>query len=148
MRHVVADQTTNLTSLLVDALTGTVAELRLIDAGDMITFMRTSRWANIADLVQSSSEMHFTDGSLVFSCSGDFAVGYAEPASVSLDMEFQHEAVTAFFTLTLAPRETRVEIRKLFFTAPPESEDAGARIFAQALAGARLRAARDGRDAA
>ncbi len=134
MRHVVADQTTNLTALLLEALTGTVAELRLIDAGDMITFMRTGRWANVADLVQSSSEMHFADGSLVFACSGDFAVGYSEPASVSLDMEFQHEAVTAFFTLTLAPRETRVEIRKLFFASPPESEAAGARIFAQALA--------------
>ena len=133
MRHVVADQTTNLTALLVDALTETVAELRLIDAGDMITFMRTGRWANIADLVQSSSEMHFAEGSLVFACSGDFAVGYQEPASVSLDMEFQHEAVTAFFTLTLAPRETRVEIRKLFFTTQPESEAAGARVFAQAL---------------
>ena len=144
MRHVVADQTTNLTTLLADALSGTVAELRLVDAGDMITFMRTARWANIADLVQSSSEMHFADGSLVFACSGDFTVGYQEPASVSLDMEFQHEAVTAFFTLTLAPRETRVEIQKVWFTASPPSEDAGTRIFAQALAAARpATAARD-----
>lgn len=137
MRHVVDDQTTNMTALLADALSGTVAELRLIDAADMITFIRTGRWANIADLVQSSSEMHFVEGSLVFACAGDFTVGYQEPASVSLDMEFQHEAVTAFFTLTLAPRETRVEISKVWFPAPIVNENAGARIFAQALAAVR-----------
>ena len=138
MRHVLADHATKRTELLADALRDTVAELRLIEAADMIAYVRTGQWANIADLVQSSSEMSFADGSLVFACAADVAVGYAEPATVSLDMEFQHESVTAFFTLTLAPAETRIETKKVWFATSPSDEEAGTRLFSRALTSARL----------
>ena len=78
MRYVLADHATRRTTLLADALRETVAELRLIEAVDMIAYVRTGQWANIADLVQSSSEMSFADGSLVFACAADVAAGYAE----------------------------------------------------------------------
>jgi len=138
MRQAIADHDSKRTELLADALRDTVAELRLIEAGDMIAYMRTGLWANIADLVQSSSELSFSEGTLAFACSGEFTVGYGEPASVSLDMEFQHESVTAFFTLTLAPHETRIEIRKVWFATLPVDDEAGTRLFSHAVASARL----------
>ena len=144
MRQAIADHASKRTELLADALRDTVAELRLIEAGDMIAYMRTGLWANIADLVQSSSELSFAEGTLAFACSGDFAVGYGEPASVSLDMEFQHELVTAFFTVTLAPQETRVDIKKVWFTTSPADDEAGTLLFSQAVASARLGAPRPG----
>lgn len=138
MRDAIADHDKTRAALLAAALADTVAELRLIEPADMVAFVRTGRWANIADLVASSAELSFAEGTLAFACSGEVAVGYAEPATVSLDMEFQHGAVTAFFTLTLAPRETRVEIRKLWFSPGPVDAATGTHLLARAVTAARL----------
>ena len=138
MRHAIADQDPRAPALLAAALSETVADLRLIDVADLVAYVRTGRWANIADLVRSSAEFSFLDGALTFACSGEVAVGYVEPATVALDMEFQHGAVAAFFTLSLAPRETRVVIDKLWFASEPADGAAGLRLFERALTAARL----------
>ena len=141
MRNAIADHASTRTAILAEALRDTVAELRLIEAADMIAYMRTGRWANIADLVQSSAELSFADGSIVFACSGDFAVGWGEPVSISLDMEFQYADVTAFFALTLASKRTLVEIKKVWFATIPPDDATGTRLFAAAVSAARLAAA-------
>ena len=137
MRNMIADHDSTRTAILADALRGTVAELRLIEAADMVAYMRTGRWANIADLVQSSAELFFADGSIAFAYSGDFSVGWSEPISISLDMEFQYADVTTFFSLTLASDETLVEIKKVWFPTMPPDAAAGTLLFAAAVAAAR-----------
>lgn len=123
--------------LLADALADTIAELRLIDAGDMITYIRTGNWANISDLVQSSAELSFEDGAVTFACSGDYAMSWGEAPSIALDMEFQTNDLTAFFTLTIGPRESAVRIKDVMFTREPEDPKQATQAFAQALATAR-----------
>ena len=124
--------------MLADSLTETVAELRLIDPGDMIGYIRGQKWAAISDLVQSSTELSFCEGTLSFACTADFEIGWATPLSISLDLEFQTAAVSAFFTLVLGRRESVVEMKNVWFACPPASEAIGTRIFAQALSDARL----------
>lgn len=141
MRNAIADHALTRSAILAEALCETVAELRLIEAGDMIAYMRTNRWANIADLVQSSTELSFAEGTLSFACSGEFQVSWAKGASISLDMEFQGDAVTAFFTLTLGPAESLVEIKNVWFATIPADEEKGTRMFARAVAEARLSSA-------
>ena len=138
MRNATADPMTKRAEILAEALSDTIAELRLIEAGDMIAYIRTSRWANIADLVQSSTELYFEEGTLSFACSAEFQVSWANPASISLDMEFQGNGVAAFFTLTLAPQVSLVDIKTIWFSGMPLSEEAGTRLFQRAIAEARL----------
>ncbi len=138
MRNAIADHAQARTALLAHALRDTVAELRLIEAGDMIAYMRTGRWANIADLVQSSAELFFAEGSIAFACSGDYAIGWSEQMSIRLDMEFQHADVTAFFALTLKPQETLVEIKKVWFATQPDDESVGTSLFSAAIKAARV----------
>ena len=138
MRNVIADQGFPRNAILAEALSHTVAELRLIEAGDMIAYIRASQWPNIADLVQSSAELSFQDGALAFACSGDFQVSWSDPTSISLDMEFQTTTVSVFFTLTLGAHESLVEIKHVWFASTPTDDEDGTRILAQALAEARI----------
>ena len=142
MCEVIVDQVSRQAELLAAALAETAAELRLIEARDIAAFMRTGRWANIADLIQSSAELSLVEGSLIFACVGEGAIRDAKPASVRLDMEFQHGPVTAFFTLALEPNDTRVEIRKLWFSSAPADAATQTRLFEQALAAARIEPAK------
>ena len=78
---------------LADGLRDVAAELRLIDATDLIAFLRTEQFANIANLVNSSSELYFKPNTLSFGQSGDVQLKWGETPSIALDMEFQHLGV-------------------------------------------------------
>ena len=125
--------------MLANALGDTVAELGLIDLGDMIAYIRAGQWANIADLVQSSTELSFVEGTLCFACSADVEVEWGKPTSISLAMEFQVSEVSAFFTLKLGDLGSTVDIKHVWFASTPETEAAATAIFARALESASLR---------
>ena len=123
--------------VLADALGETIAELRLIDAGDMIGYIRAEQWANIADLVQSSAELSLYEGTVTFGYAGDYLLDWGDAPTIMLDMEFQSGEVTAFFTLTIAERESEIRIKDVLFGAVPADEHAATQTFARALAAAR-----------
>ena len=125
------------TEILADALGETIAELRLIDAGDMITYIRAGQWANISDLVQSSAELSFEDGAVSFAYGGDYVMSWGEAPSIALDMEFQTKELTAYFTLTIGPRESAVRIKDVMFSTGQTDQRAATHAFARALRAAR-----------
>ena len=139
MHNAVSDSGLTRNAILADALGETVAELCLIELGDMVAYIRAGQWANIADLVQSSTELSFIEGTMAFACSADVQLGWDKPTSISLDMEFQVSNVSAFFTLTLGAIENTVEIKHVWFAVSPENDLAGTRVFARALESALLR---------
>ena len=124
--------------ILADALVEVVDELRLIEPGDLIAYVRGGHWATIADLVGSATELFFREGALSFSCSAAYDVGWTFPPSVSLDMEFQAGAVAAFFTLVLGARDSVLDLNALWFASPRDDEAAATAELAAALAQARL----------
>ena len=138
MPDAVLSQTAHRAAILAQALAETVEELRLIDPGDMIGYIRGAKWASLADLVQSSSELSLREGTLSFACTADFQVGWATPPSISLDLEFQTKAVSIFFTLLLGRRDSTVEIRNVWFATTPRDEENGTRVLAREIAKARI----------
>ena len=138
MNETSADPAVARARLLADALADVVDEIRLIEPSDMIAYVHGRHWATIADLVESSTELFFREGALTFSCSATVDVGWTFPPAVSLDMEFQGDAVTAFFTLVLGAHDSVVDLNALWFGTPRADEAAATAEFAQALAGARL----------
>ena len=137
MPDFVTDNARHRAAILAEALGETVAELRLIEAADIIGDIRAARWANIADLLQSSAELYFKDGILVFSCAAAYAFDRANCPSIALEMEFQGAAVSAFFTLFLDRDEGVVALRHVWFATEPDSPAEGTRALARAVAAAR-----------
>src|SRR5271163_3342090 len=82
--------------IIADALVDVATELRLTDAAELILMIRSDHSANIADLVNSSTELFFKSGTLRYALSASFKAPWDATPIVELDMEFRHAAVCAF----------------------------------------------------
>ena len=125
--------------ILADAMVDVATELRLADPTEFALMIRGDQEANIADLVNSSSELFFKTGSLKYGLAAKFDLHWESTPTVGLDMEFRHEAVTIFFRLTIGAARAGVEIIDVFIDngEPTNAEESGARL-AEAIAGARI----------
>jgi hypothetical protein len=124
--------------LLAQRLKGVASELRLVDLVDLIAYIRNEQFANIEDLVNSSSELYFKQGTLTFGWAADLALDWNVPPKVKLDMEFRHLAVSVFFCLMLEPRQASVDIRCVIFERPSADPVENTKRLAEALADASL----------
>ena len=125
--------------VLADAIVGVATELRLSDPTEFILLVHGQQEANISDLVNSSSELFFKKGALRYALSADCALGWGSTPSVSLDMEFRHDEVTAFFRLIIGGHRAAVEVQEVLMEddedgVAPHSADR----LRQAIASARL----------
>jgi hypothetical protein len=100
--------------VLADAIVDVATELRLADPTEFILLVRGEQEANLSDLVNSSSELFFKKGALRYALSADCALGWGSTPSVSLDMEFRHDSVTAFFRLIIGAQRAAVEVQEVF----------------------------------
>lgn len=100
--------------ILADAMVDVATELRLADPLEYLTMIRGNQEANIADLVNSSSELFFRSGSLRYGLSARFDLKWEYTLSVGLDMEFRYAPVTVFFRLTIGRVHAGVEIFDIF----------------------------------
>ena len=138
MDNLVTDVARQRAAILADALGETVAELRMIDPGDIIAYIRAGQWANIADLVDSSAELSFQEGALTFACAADYALDWASSPTIMLEMEFQGDSISAFFTLVLDRTAGLISLRRVWFPIEPDSAAQGTQALALAVAYARL----------
>ena len=114
------------------------SELRLVEPADYVAFVRSERFANIANLVASSAEMFFKPGTISFGHSGDVDCKWGEPPSVALDMEFRHREVSVYFRLVLEAQQAGVEITYLNFEQASDAADDNTRRLKEAIDDARL----------
>jgi hypothetical protein len=112
--------------IIADALVGFASELRLTDAVELMSMIQNDHAANLADLVNSSTELFFKSGTLRYALSASFKAPWDATPTVEIDMEFRHAAVCAFFRLTIGQRRAGVEIRDILF------EESGLGYFAKA----------------
>lgn len=123
---------------LAHSLDRVAGELRLFDPQDYAAFIRLEMFGNVANLVNSSTEMHFKPGTLKFGMSGDVDLAWGKPPRVLLDMEFAHQDVSAYFRLILEDAEAAVEITYLSFAGKGGEPGRNTLRLADALADARL----------
>lgn len=126
--------------VIADAIVDVATELRLSDPTEFILLVRGEQEANIADLVNSSSELFFQKGSLRYALAADCSLSWGSTPSVTLDMEFRYDRVTAFFRLTLGGQRARVEVLEVLIEADKgaTSGHEAAEPLRAALAAARL----------
>jgi hypothetical protein len=104
--------------IIADALVDVASELRLTDAAELMAMVKNDQAANIADLVNSSTELFFKRGTLRYALSASFRAPWDATPSVEIDMEFRHARVCAFFRLTIGERRAGVEITDILFEEP------------------------------
>jgi hypothetical protein len=114
------------------------SDLRLVEPGDYAEFVRTERFANIANLVASSAELFFKPGTIFFGHSGEVDLRWDQPPTVALDMEFRHMRVNAYFRLVLEAQRAGVEITYLSFEGASVAPDENTRRLVEAIVDARL----------
>lgn len=114
------------------------SELRLIDAVDLIAYIRNEQFANIANLVNSSTELFFKAGTIRFGLSGDIDLKWGGMPSVSLDMEFHHMKVNVYFRLLLKALQAGVEITYISFEGSSSDPNENTQRLIRALSDARL----------
>ena len=124
--------------IIADALVDFASELRLTDAAELMSMIRNDHAANIADLVNSSTELFFKSGTLRYALSASFKAPWDATPTVEIDMEFRHAAVCAFFRLTIGQRRAGVEIIDILFEEQGLDDFVKAERLADALETARL----------
>ena len=88
--------------------------------------------------MDSSAELSFREGAVTFACAADFALDWASSPSITLEMEFQGHAISAFFTLVLERDAGLVSLRRVWFPIEPDNAAQGTLALAMAVADARL----------
>ncbi len=124
--------------IIADALVDFASELRLTDAGELMAMIQKEHAANLADLVNSSTELFFKSGTLRYALSASFKAPWDGTPTVEIDMEFRHAAVCAFFRLTIGERRAGVEILDILFEERGLDDFAKAERLADALETARV----------
>ena len=125
--------------IIADALVDVASELRLTEAAELILMIRNDHAANLADLVNSSTELFFKSGTLRYALSARFKAPWDATPVIEIDMEFRHAAVCAFFSLKIAQRRAGVEIVDILFDERGLDDLAKAERLSAAFASARLR---------
>ena len=124
--------------IIADALVGFASELRLTDAAELMSMIQNDQAANLADLVNSSTELYFKSGTMRYALSASFKAPWDATPTVEIDLEFRHAAVCAFFRLTIGQRRAGVEILDILFEDQGLDDFAKAERLSEALDAARL----------
>ena len=123
---------------MADAVREVASELRLIEPVDLVAYIRAERFANIDQLVNSSTELFYKPGKILFARSADVVMKWGEAPIVVLDMEFSHRQIQVYFKLKLEDSQAGVEIDYIKFGQPSADPSENTRSLIRAIADARL----------
>ncbi|MEO3384908.1 hypothetical protein [Mesorhizobium sp. CAU 1741] len=101
--------------IVANAIQEVVSELRMVDVGDYIAYIRLERFASVADLVDSAAELYFIPGTLRLGHGGEAHVGWSKLPRIVLDLELRPVGATVYFTLTMSARHAAVEVNYVAF---------------------------------
>ncbi|TWF53340.1 hypothetical protein [Neorhizobium alkalisoli] len=127
--------------IVATALSPVASELRLLDAGDLISLLRLERYSSLSDLVSSAAELYFHPGTVSFGAGGDFKLEWNGQPEVVLDLEIKPRGVSVYARLTLADQSAGLEIDHISFQNPSENPDENTDFLARSLLDAKFVAA-------
>ena len=125
--------------IIAKAIKEVVSELRLVDVGDYIAYIRLERFASVADLVDSAAELYFLPGTVRLGHGGDAHVNWSHPPRIVLDLELRPGGVTVYFALTMTAKHAAVEVNYVAFDNPSADPRANDAFLEDALERARIR---------
>jgi len=124
--------------ILADGIVDVASELRLLEVSELVAMIRDDQKVNIADLVNSASELYFLSGTLRYAGNADYLVRWDATPAILLDLELRVEPVRVFFRLSIARYSASVEILTKSFGETDLNDDASAELLRAAIRKARV----------
>jgi hypothetical protein len=124
--------------VLAESVIDVARDLRLVDATELVAWLRGQRFGNIAAVVRSSAELFFKGDALRFAMSGAADLAWSGRLAINLDMEFQHAGVECHFRLYLYDAFVGVGISYLTVKGGPCVSASAADCFRMAMTDARI----------
>ncbi len=115
-----------------------IHDLCLVDVADYIAFIRCELFGNIADIVNSATELTFYPNTLTFGLGGEYILDWNSTPKVMLDLEFSNMGVNAYFRLTLSSDSTEIDLHHVRFSETGKSPADNTALLAAAFDNARL----------
>jgi hypothetical protein len=120
--------------LLASSLKEFISELCLTNAGAMIAYICADHHDNIDDIITSSAELLLRPGLLRYAQSSSIEFEWGRAPSVTIDMEFCHRSLTAYFRIVFDGQSVGIDIIGILFSEPAGDADENLRRFVGALA--------------
>lgn len=128
-------------AIVAEAIREVVSELRMIDVGDYVAFIRMGRLANVSDLVDSAAERFFMPGTLRLGHGGEAHLEWTGEPKIVLDLELRPPGATVYFTLAMLADQASVDVNYVAFDSSEASPAENTAFLAAAIEGARIRKA-------
>lgn len=109
------------------------AELRLIDAGDLISLLKFEYYGSLSDLVDSAAELYFHPGTVYFGIGGDYQLDWDTYPTITLDLEIKPKGVTIYAQLLLEKDYAGVNINYINFQNPSNDPNENTAFLADSL---------------
>ncbi|WP_105381453.1 hypothetical protein [Neorhizobium alkalisoli] len=119
--------------IVAQAISPVATELRLLDAGDLISLLRLECYSSLADLVSSAAELYFHPGTVSFGAGGDYKLEWSGQPEVVLDLEIKPRGVSVYARLTIADQKAGLEIDHISFQEPSDDPDDNTAFLAKSL---------------
>jgi hypothetical protein len=115
-----------------------INDLRLVDVADYIAFIRCELFGNIADIVNSATELTFHADTLTFGLGGEYSLDWNSTPKIMLDLEFSNMGVNAYFRLTLSDEKSEIDLHHIRFADTGRTPADNTALLAAAFNNARL----------
>ncbi len=115
-----------------------IEDLKLIDVVDFIAYIRTDQHANLEELVKTTAELFFKEGSLRYSMAASAELEWDATPKVSLDVEFFNKGVWIYLTIVLACPDNAVNVSYVEAPDAAGSRTRETELLLEALKDARL----------
>ncbi|AMN53380.1 MULTISPECIES: hypothetical protein [Stappiaceae] len=124
---------------IASALTEFIEDLKLVDVVDFVAYIRTDQHGNIDELIKTSAELFFKEGSLRYSMAAQADVEWETTPRISLDLEFFNKGVWIYFTAVLAWPDNAVNVSYVEVPDAGGNKAKETELLLEALKDARLR---------
>lgn len=119
--------------ILAQAISPLAAELRLLDAADLISLLHFDYHGSIADLVESAAELYFHPGTVRFGVGGDYVLDWDTYPSITLDLEISPPGITIYSRLKLERDTASISINYINFQNPSSDPHENTSLLAEGL---------------
>jgi hypothetical protein len=126
--------------IIAEGIVDVASELRLLEVPELVAMIRRDESLNIADLVNSSTELYFRSGALRYASCADYHVQWDAAPVIILGLEFCSPPVSVFFRLLIGQSSASVELLRESYGQEDLDEDSKHEILSAAIANARLHA--------
>lgn len=124
--------------MLAHSIKDVVAEICLMDASIIISYICGNLHANLDDLIRSSAELFFREDTLCYGFDAEVDFEWGKVPAIVLGMEFVHPNATVFFRLVLHGFYVGVAIQRILLSDKSGDSSLDMMSFEKALADARI----------